>query len=193
MQNKKVLYLTQAAMIAALYVVLTHVANALGLASGAVQIRFSEALTILPFFTPAAIPGLFIGCLLSNLTTGCVIMDTIFGSIATLLGAFGTYGVGRLLKESTVSGAEPDTHAASAKGARKPSVLRGILKKCLLVLPPVAANTVVVPLVLKYAYGVPTPMWLNVLTVCAGELISCGILGILLLVVLEKRKVRLAP
>lgn len=182
MQNKKVLYLTQAAMIAALYVVLTHVANALGLASGAVQIRFSEALTILPFFTPAAIPGLFIGCLISNLTTGCVIMDTIFGSIATLLGAFGTYGIGRLLKKPSASGTQSTTQAAPAAA---------FAKKCLLALPPVIANTVIVPFVLKYAYGVPTPMWLNALTVCAGELISCGILGMLLLVVLEKRKVRL--
>lgn len=179
MQNKKVLYLTQAAMIAALYVVLTHVANALGLASGAVQIRFSEALTILPFFTPAAIPGLFIGCLLSNLTTGCVIMDTIFGSIATLLGAFGTYGIGRMLKKASASGTKSATQTAV------------FAKKCLLALPPVIANTVIVPFVLKYAYGVPTPMWLNALTVCAGELISCGILGMLLLVVLEKRKVQL--
>ena len=90
MKNQKVLYLTQAAMIAALYVVLTFVANALGLANGAIQIRFSEALTILPYFTPAAIPGLFIGCILSNTLTGCMIQDIIFGSLATLAGAFGT-------------------------------------------------------------------------------------------------------
>ena len=57
MRDKKVLLTTQAAMIAALYVVLTLLANALGLANYAVQVRFSEALTILPFFTPAAIPG----------------------------------------------------------------------------------------------------------------------------------------
>lgn len=181
MQNKKVLYLTQAAMIAALYVVLTHAANTLSLASGAVQIRFSEALTILPFFTPAAIPGLFIGCLISNLTTGCMIMDTIFGSIATLLGAFGTYGIGSLLKKPSASGKKSTAQAAA------------FAKKCLLALPPVIANTVIVPFVLKYAYGVPTPIWLNALTVGAGELISCGILGMLLLVVLEKQKVKLFP
>ena len=88
---KKTRFITQAALIAALYVVLTYVANSLGLASGAIQVRFSEALTILPFFTPAAIPGLFIGCILSNLLTGCALLDIIFGSIATLLGAIGTY------------------------------------------------------------------------------------------------------
>ena len=57
--NKKVLYLVHGAVIAALYVVLTMLANALGLANYAIQVRFSEALTILPVFTPAAIPGLF--------------------------------------------------------------------------------------------------------------------------------------
>ena len=79
MKNKKVLNLCRAAIIAALYVVLTYIANALGLASGSIQVRFSEALTILPFFTPAAIPGLFVGCLLSNILTGCALPDIIFG------------------------------------------------------------------------------------------------------------------
>lgn len=70
MRNKKVLFLTQAAVIAAIYVVLTIFISAFNLASGAIQVRISEALTILPFFTPAAIPGLAIGCLLSNLLAG---------------------------------------------------------------------------------------------------------------------------
>lgn len=71
MRDRKVLFITQAAMIAALYVVLTLLANALGLANYAVQIRFSEYATILPFFTPAAIPGLWVGCVLANFLTGC--------------------------------------------------------------------------------------------------------------------------
>ncbi len=91
MRNKKVLFAVQAAMIAALYVVLTYITNLLGLASGTIQVRFSEALCILPVFTPAAIPSIFIGCLISNLITGGISWDIIFGSIATLLGAFGTY------------------------------------------------------------------------------------------------------
>ena len=91
MRNKSILYLAQAAMIAALYVVLTQVSNMFGLANGAIQVRLSEALTVLPFFTPAAIPGLAIGCLLSNLLTGCLFLDIIFGTIATLLGAIGSY------------------------------------------------------------------------------------------------------
>lgn len=94
-KNQSTTYLTQAAAIAALYVVLTLLANALGLANYSIQVRFSEALTILPIFTPAAIPGLFVGCLLSNILTGCIFWDIIFGPIATLLGAFGT----RLLRK----------------------------------------------------------------------------------------------
>ena len=80
-------------MIAALYVVLTMLANALGLANYAIQVRFSEALTVLPFFTPAAVPGLFVGCLLSNMITGCAPWDVVFGSLATLVGALGTWAL----------------------------------------------------------------------------------------------------
>ena len=93
MRNKKVLLIVQAALIAAIYVVLTYFISAFNLASGAIQVRISEALTILPVFTPAAIPGLFIGCLLSNLLTGCMPLDVVFGSLATLIGACGTYAL----------------------------------------------------------------------------------------------------
>ena len=145
--------LVQAAMIAALYVVLTFLANALGLASGAIQIRFSEALTILPFFTPTAIPGLFIGCLLSNILTGCALPDIIFGSLATLIGAVLT----RKLRKF----------------------------KWLAPVPPIVANAIIVPFVLLYAYGVG-PLWLSFVTVTIGEIISCGIFGMLLLFALQK-------
>ena len=91
MKNRKAYFITQAAVIAAVYVVLTLAINAFDLASGAIQVRISEALTILPYFTPAAIPGLFVGCLLSNFLTGAPIWDVVFGSLATLLGAAGTY------------------------------------------------------------------------------------------------------
>ena len=91
MKNSKVKNITHSAIIAALYVVLTIVAQLLGLASGAIQVRFSEALTILPIFTSAAIPGLTIGCLISNIISGGVIWDIIFGTLATLIGAVGTY------------------------------------------------------------------------------------------------------
>ena len=90
-RKEKVRGIAFAAITAASYVVLTYIANAFGLASGAIQIRLSEALTILPVFSPYAIPGLFVGCILANTLTGCALWDVIFGSIATLIGAIGTY------------------------------------------------------------------------------------------------------
>lgn len=173
MKNKKVLYLTQAAMIAALYVVLTLIANALGLASGNIQVRFSEALTVLPFFTPAAIPGLYVGCLLGNIASGCALPDIIFGPLATLAGALGTWA----LKKA----------AAKCAGAGKAN-----LYKWLSPLPPVLANAVIIPPLLKYAYGI-VPVWLSVVTVTIGEIISCGIFGLLLLFSLQKYKKQLFP
>ena len=166
MKNKNVLFLTQAAMIAAIYVVLTFIANALSLANYAIQVRFSEALTILPHFTPAAIPGLFIGCLLSNILTGCALPDIIFGSIATLLGALGTYAL------------------------RKQKWLAPVC--------PIIANAIIVPLVLIYGYGLLIEGWSVLqcfgyycLTVGTGEIISCGILGMILLFTLEKYRIRI--
>ena len=94
--TKQVRFLCRAALIGALYCVLTYVSALLGLSSGAVQIRLSEILTILPAFTPAAIPGLFIGCALSNILTGCALWDVVFGSVATLLGAIGTHYISRI-------------------------------------------------------------------------------------------------
>ena len=153
-QHDTILKITQGAMIAALYVVLTWVANALGLANGAIQVRFSEALCILPIFTPAAIPGLFVGCLLANILNGCVIWDIIFGSLATLIGAFGTY----FLRKT----------------------------KFVFTLPPVIANAVIVPFVLRYAYGVGDAHWYLVATVAAGVIISVCIIGLILKIGLWK-------
>ena len=154
MRDKKVLFITQAAVIAALYVVLTLLANALGLANYAIQVRFSEALTILPFFTPAAIPGLTIGCLLSNLLTGCMPLDILFGSLATLLGAVGTY----LLRK----------------------------RQWMAPLPPILANTVIVPFVLADVYQFEGSIPYFMLTVGIGEILSCGVLGMILMGVLMK-------
>lgn len=158
--------MVQAAMIAAIYVVLTFIANAFGLANHVVQVRFSEALTILPYFTPAAIPGLFIGCLLSNILTGCALPDIIFGSLATLIGALGTYCLRRW-------------------------------KWCAPVCP-IIANTIIVPLILIYGYGLMIDglsvlqcLGYYCLTVGAGEIISCGVLGMILLFSLQKYKGRI--
>lgn len=155
-RNNKTSRITQSGAIAAVYVLLTMLAAAMGLASGEIQLRLGEALTILPVFTPAAVPGLFIGCLLSNLLAGGVIWDVIFGSLATLLGAIGT----RLLRKN----------------------------RWLACLPPILSNTVIVPLVLTYAYGLPGGIPWLMLTVGVGEVLSCGLLGQLLWKGLDKHK-----
>ena len=152
--QKKTLFVAQGAVIAALYTVSTLFINAFGLANGAIQLRVSEALTILPFFTPAAIPGLFIGCLLSNILTGSAIWDVIFGSLATLIGAIGTYA------------------------------LRNY--KWMAPIPPIFSNTIIIPFILYYAYKIPGSIFYFMITVGAGEVLSCGVLGMLLLFILNR-------
>ena len=146
-KSNKVTFLTQAAVIAAIYVVLTIIFAPFSF--GEVQVRISEALTVLPFFTPAAIPGLFVGCIIANLVGGAIPADIIFGSIATLLGALGTYAL------------------------RKKS-------RFLAPLPPIIANTLIVPFVLYYGYGVNLPIPFMMLTVGIGEVLSCGVIGLVL-------------
>ena len=89
MKNQKVLWLTQAAVIAALYATLTILQNTLlpGTVSNDIQFRVSEALCVLAFFTPAAVPGLTIGCLLANVLAGLGAIDLILGPLASLLAA----------------------------------------------------------------------------------------------------------
>ena len=154
MRSRRVKYITQAAMIAAIYVVLTLFISAFNLASGAIQIRISEALTVLPAFTPAAIPGLFIGCLISNLISGGMLLDVIFGSLATLIGALGTY----LLRKW----------------------------KWAIPVPPILANILIVPFVLAYVYHFPGGVPYFMLTVGIGEIISCGVLGMIVYNILAK-------
>ena len=151
--------LVTAAMIAALYVVLSFAVRLLGLDSGAIQVRVSEALTILPYFTPAAIPGLTIGCLLFNLLSGAAVLDVIFGTLATLAGAVGSRFIG--------------------KAAKKVSWL-----KYLVAVPPILANAFIVPWILKTAYGLSDAYWYLVATVGIGEIISCGVLGMMLMTAL---------
>lgn len=152
MRNQKVLFTVQAAMIAAIYVVLVTIFNYWSF--GPVQFRIAEALTILPYFTPAAIPGLFIGCLLSNILGGAIIADIFFGSVATLIGALGTYAL------------------------RK--------HKFLTPLPPIIANTLIVPFVLKYGYGTSEAIPYMFVTVGLSEIIVCGVFGMILLSSLNK-------
>lgn len=151
-ENKLTRNLTQGAMIAAIYVVLTVSLAPIGY--GPIQFRISEALCILPYFTPAAIPGLFIGCFLSNLIGTAAALDVIFGSLATLIGAVGSYALRRT--------------------------------KWLVCLPPILANTIIIPWVLRYAYGSPDLIPVAMVTVGIGEIAAIGVLGNLLLHFLER-------
>lgn len=183
MRKNKISFLTQAAMIAAIYVVLTELSNVFGLSSYAIQIRFSEALTILPFFTPAAIPGLFVGCIISNLLVSANIFDIIFGSLATLIGALLTYYIGSISRTAGKTNTLPS--AESDKESKHRALTFKQKAAWLAPIPPILSNVLIVPFILKYAYGLE-PLWLFFLTVFAGELISCVILGMPLLFLLKK-------
>ncbi|MBQ9743625.1 MAG: QueT transporter family protein [Clostridia bacterium] len=154
----RVLNLTRAAMIGALYFILTWISELMGLARLTPQIRLGEALCILTWFTPSAVPGLFVGCLLANLTMGSVVWDVIFGSLATLIGAF----IGSRLK-----------------------------CKWLVPLPTVLANTLIIPFIILYCYMDTVSLELytvSALGVLFGELVSAYVLGMILLIALDKRK-----
>ena len=157
-QNIKVCFFWhRAAMIAAIYVVLTLV-FASHCSYGEVQVRICRRLSrSFLHFTPAAIPGLFVGCLLGNILGGAFVPDIIFGSLATLIGAFFTW---QLRNKS----------------------------KYLAPVPPIVANIIVVPFVLKYGYQVPLPIPFMMLTVGVGEVISAGVLGLIVYGALNKYK-----
>ena len=147
--HKKTLFICRAAIIASMYVVLTFIASALGISSGVIQIRFSEMLCILPMFTTAAIPGLTVGCLCANLLVGGAIwQDVVFGTLATLIGAIGTYALRKF--------------------------------KWLAPLPPMLANTIIIPFVLAYGYKFEGGLPFFMLTVGIGEIISVYIFGLIL-------------
>ena len=146
--QKRIRFLCSAAIIAALYVVFTLISSMIGLSSGVIQLRISEALIAAVAFTPAAIPGLFVGCIIANILTGAVLWDIVFGSLATLIGALG----GWLLRKN----------------------------KWLLTIPTIVANAVIIPFILRYAYGAEGALPFFILTVGIGEIISSGVFGILL-------------
>lgn len=134
----------------------------LNLAYGPVQFRFSEALTVLPVLTPAAVPGLAVGCLLSNLWSSMGALDIIFGTAATLLAALTTYMVRNIR-------------------------VKGI--PILAPLPPVLFNALIVGVEITIVSpgGFVFPAFLaNALSVGLGELAVCYVLGLPLLVALEK-------
>ena len=137
----------RAVMIAAMYMVVTDITAQFAFLD--VQLRITEALCILPIFTPLAIPGLFVGCFFGNFFAGAPWPDVVFGSLATLIGAYGTWK----LRD------------------KAPYIA---------VIPPIVANLVVVPLILKFAYGLETAIPMMMLTVGLGEVCCCGVLGLLL-------------
>ncbi len=142
-KKERLLYLAQGGIIAALYTALTLIFAPISFA--AVQVRIAECLSILPMFTNAAVPGLFIGCILGNLLGGAVITDVVFGSIATLIGAY----IGHLLRKN----------------------------RWLVPVPTVISNTLIIPLVLHYAYDVQIPIYLMMLYILIGEILGSFLLG----------------
>lgn len=138
------------AVIAALYVVLTM--PFASFASGPIQFRLAEALTILPYFTPAAIPGLTIGCFLANLLSGAAALDLVFGTMATLIGSLISYSLRR--------------------------------QKWPACLPPILSNAIIIPWVLRFAYGAPDAIPYLMVSIGLSECISVGILGNILLLAL---------
>lgn len=156
MRNKKIQYLTVSAMIAAVYLALTMLFYAISFSP--MQSRLAEALTVLPYFTPLAIPGLFVGCLISNILGGNGIWDIIIGSLATLLSAFLTYKL----------------------------TFNRPRKKWLAPLPPVLINAVVIGAMLSVLYELP--LFVTMLEVGVGQIIACYVAGFPLMLLFESSK-----
>ncbi len=149
--------MAQSALIGALYVLLTVIVAPIS--SGLMQVRISEALCILPFFSFSAVPGLFIGCLLANLVLGAALPDIIFGSLTTLLAALLTY-----------------------------AFKRWEVSKYFAPMPAVILNAVVIGQLLCYVYEVGVPLYACMMYVGAGEALACYGLGMPLLIVLEGKQ-----
>ena len=152
MQKKSTDFIAQAGIIAALYTALCLLLAPISFS--VFQVRVAEALCILPVFTPAAIPGLTIGCLLANIIGSGNIFDIIFGTLATLIGAVGTYALRKY--------------------------------KYVPVLPPIIANTLIIPFVLKFAFEAEETVPFIMLTVGVGEIIAVGVLGIALMMIIRR-------
>ncbi len=163
----KTKYLIQGAMIGALYFVLTYAIAPIS--SGLVQCRISEAMCILPFFTPAAVPGLFIGCLAANLvmmtTVGLLPLDVIFGSLATLIAA-----------------------ALSLLIAKR---VHTKVARYLVPAPAVIVNALIVGWLLSDVYQIGVSYLLCAGYVAIGQIIACYGLGMPLLLLLERYKKKL--
>ncbi len=154
--NRNIRRLTVAAMIAAVYLVLTMLFYLTSFQP--LQSRLAEALTVLPYFTPVAIPGLFVGCILANILGGNGIWDVVVGSLASLLAAYLTYKL---------------TH-------NKPK------RKWLAPLPAVLVNAVAVGIMLSVLSDLP--LLATILSVGLGQVLSCYVLGLPLLFLIERTR-----
>ena len=162
MKNHSVRKLARCAVVAAIYVVLCMALQPLSY--GAVQVRVAEALCLLPVFGTEYIAGVVLGCFLANLL-GSTIVDVVFGTQATLLACLVTYKLGKV----------------RIKGLAIPASL-----------PPVLFNAVIIGIEIAVLFPEPgssTPLWLacisNGISVGVGELISCTVLGVLLVKIIE--------
>jgi uncharacterized membrane protein len=156
MNKRKIKLLTISAMISAVYLVLTLIFYLTSF--WPYQIRFAEALTVLPYFTPLAIPGLFVGCLVANIIGGNGIWDIVIGTLATLIAAYLTYKI----------------------SYNKPK------RKLLAPLPPVIINAVIVGAMLSILYKMP--LFVTMLSVGLGQIVACYLIGYPLMLLIEKNK-----
>lgn len=160
MKKWTTLMLSRAGVIAALYVALTFLC--FPVASGAIQFRVSEMLTVLPLFYVEAIPALFVGCVVSNLISGCVFWDVFLGSIVTLIAALCTYATGRFFKNGVVR-----------------VILGGFF--------PVVLNALGLPLIWWLSSGaLEIGYWLNVAYLLLSQGVIIWVLGAALYFVVEK-------
>ncbi len=150
--------IAKAAVIAALYVVLTLIPAMVGASSSALQLRISEMLCVLPYFTISAVPGLTIGCLIANILSSGTALDVILGTLATLIGALLTYS------------------------------LRKNAGMLLCLVPPTLANVLTVPIILRYGMGIAAGYFELAGLMLLSETLSCLILGLLLGKIIEKNK-----
>lgn len=164
----------QAALIAAVYTALSLMF--MPISFGPIQCRISEMLTVLPAFIPAAIPGVTIGCLITNILGGAILPDIVFGTLATFIGAVFT----RLLTRKLASEMQSALHSGEVFHA-------GLGFRLLAVLPPIISNTIIVPLVLKFAYQYDDALYFMFFTVCVGEIIGIGILGNILISIISQK------
>lgn len=158
-------FIITGALIAAAYAGLTYLSNAFGLAYGPIQLRVSEVLTLLPIFTPAAIPGLTLGCFIANIGSFNV-ADLLFGTLATLVAALMT----RWLKDIKFKGLP-----------------------LLAILPPVLVNALVIGFEIAVFYlSGDNFFWgfiISALEVGLGQLIVCYVFGIPFYLVVKKYKI----